>query len=359
MHSEKPRLLALGWDTFFEKHFLKESQDTEPARIVEEHRGSYRIRAESGEYSAEVTGRMRHHVDGHRDLPAVGDWIVARFFPPEHKARIQAILPRRTAISRKDAGRKQREQIVAANVDIVFIVSSMDQDLNPRRIERYLAMVWNSGAMPVVLLNKADCCPDIEAAVAEIGSTALGVPVHALSATTGSGIEAAHRYLSPGKTAVFVGSSGVGKSSLINRLLDEDFLPVNSIREKDRRGRHTSTSRQMLFLPGGGIVIDTPGMREIGLWENPDGLARSFTDIAGLARGCRFRNCTHTSEPGCAVLQAVAEGVISPDRLRNHHKLRAELEFQQRKADPLLARETKEKWKNIHKAMKRNRTKWF
>ena len=253
------------------------------------------------------------------------------------------------------AGRTQSEQIVAANVDVVFVVSSLNREFNPRRIERYLAVVWESGARPVILLNKSDLCPDAAARAVDVESIALGVPVHLLSATEGKNLDAVRPYLGRGETAAFVGSSGVGKTTIINALAETQSLRVGAVREDDDRGRHTTTSRQMIFLTGGGIVIDTPGMRELQLWETTDGMAQAFEDIATLALGCRFRDCSHSGEPGCEVEGAIRNGELERERLENHRKLEAEVRFQERKLDPRVAREVKQKWKRIHKAMRRDK----
>lgn len=356
MHSEYLHLNDLGWDSFFESHFSNLSQPAlRPARVVEELKGFHRVRCEHGESLAETAGRVRYQAEGREDLPAVGDWVAVTSPPGKGSARIECILPRKSKLSRKVAGRARSEQIVAANLDVVFVVSSLNRDLNPRRIERYLSVVWESGARPVVLLNKSDLCADAEARSAEVENIALRVPVHSLSAMERRGLDAVRRYLLPGETAAFVGSSGVGKSTIINELAGAQSLRVGPVREDDDRGRHTTTSRQMIFLPGGGIVIDTPGMRELQLWDGNEGVERAFQDIVTLARNCKFRDCGHRGEPGCAVEAAIVNGLLERERLENHRKLEAELRFQESKQDPGLARGVKEKWKRIHKAMRRDK----
>lgn len=355
MHLGNVRLTDLGWDSFFENHFLNLQQPAfTPARVVEELKRFHRVRTEDGEYLAEIAGRMRYQAEEREDLPAVGDWVTVA--PRDDgRARIECILPRRTKLSRKVAGRAQSEQIVASNLDVVFVVSSLNRELNLRRIERYLAAVWDSGACPVVLLNKADLCGDAEACAADVEGTALGAPVHSISAVDGHGLDAVRQYLVRGKTAAFVGSSGVGKSTIINALAGTGPLRVGAIREGDDRGRHTTTSRQMIFLQGGGIVIDTPGMRELQLWDSDEGVGQAFEDIVTLAQSCKFRDCSHRSEPGCAVEAAIVNGELERERLENYRKLDAELRYQERKIDPRVAREVKEQWKRIHKAMRHNK----
>ena len=344
--------LNLGWNAFFVNSFLDLNDPTlVAARVVEQSRGMYRVRSVRREHAAQIAGKIRYLAQAAKDFPAVGDWV-AIVPTGEDQARIECILPRKTKLSRKVAGRELTEQIVAANVDMVFVVSSLNRELNLRRIERYLTLVWDSGATPVALLNKADLSADSNMQVGEVENIAPGVPVLLLSALQGTGIESVRSHISPGQTAAFVGSSGVGKSTIINALSGTACIPVQLVREDDDRGRHTTTSRQMIFLSGGGIVIDTPGMRELQLRDSEEGLCRAFEDIEALAENCKFRNCAHGGEPGCAVEAAILEGQLMLERLENHRKLQAELRFQQRKADPALARQEKERWKKIHKAMR-------
>jgi len=344
-------LVDLGWNSFFENAFLDlDDSALMPVRVVEEFKGIYRVRG-SREYTAQIAGKIRYLAKAREDFPAVGDWVTITL-AKEGQARIECILPRKTKLSRKVAGRELSEQVVAANVDTVFLVSSLNREFNLRRIERYLTVVWDSGATPVVLLNKADLCVDAEAQAREVENIAPGIPVLLMSAIQGTGVESVRSYMPRGQTAAFVGSSGVGKSTIINALSGATLLRVQPVREDDDRGRHTTTSRQMIFLPGGGIVIDTPGMRELQLWESEKGLSRAFEDIAALAENCKFRDCAHGGEPGCTVETAILEGQLGFERLENYRKLQAELRFQERKADPEMARQEKERWKKIHKAMR-------
>lgn len=359
------RLEDLGWNPFFAAQ-LSNLNDPPliPARVTAESKGFHRVRSPHGEYLAELAGKLRHHTADSSALPAVGDWVIIHPRPGEARARIERVLTRRTKLSRKVAGRAFREQIVAANLDVVFVTSALNRDFNPRRIERYLAIVWESGARPVVLLNKSDLRSADEAAALafEIESIAPGVPVHLVSAPdpANPGLAAIRTHLLTGETAAFIGSSGVGKSTLINALVGISALATQPTRESDDRGRHTTTSRQMIFLPGSassgannsGIVIDTPGMRELQLWNTSEGVGQTFDDITSLASNCKFRDCTHKGEPGCAVESAIASGELDQARLENLRKLEAELQFQRRKIDPALAHQTKQHWKKIHKAQR-------
>ncbi len=352
------QLRDLGWNAFFESHFeeLHETGLT-PARVVEEFKGHYRVRSEQAEYLAETAGKLQYQAASREDFPAVGDWVAIIARPEEGRARIECVLSRRTKLARKVAGRELTEQIVATNLDTVFVVSALNREFNLRRIERYLTIVWDSGARPVVLLNKADLCPDAATRAAEVEGVALGTPVHLLSALERTGLDAVRSYLARGTTAAFIGSSGVGKSTIINRIADAS-LRVQPVREHDDRGLHTTTSRQMIFLGDEGMLIDTPGMRELQLLDHEEGAAQAFQDIGTLAQGCKFRDCAHQGEPGCAIETAVRQGELSLERLQSYRKLLAELHFQERKMNPEVARQVKEKWKKIHKAM-RNRPDRF
>lgn len=318
---------ALGWSPFFEAAFATlAGNGAIPARVCREHRGLYRLLGEAGERVAEVAGRLRRHAPDRAGLPAVGDWVVMRPSPHGPRGVISAVLPRKSAFLRKAAGKEAAQQVVAANVDIVFLVSGLDGDFNSRRIERYLVMAWESGARPVIVLNKADVAQDLSATLREAEGVAPGVPVHAVSTRQADGLKALYAYLEPGETVALLGSSGVGKSTIINRLLGTELLATREVRQGDHRGRHTTTFRQLLMLPGGALVIDTPGMREMQLWEAGSSFGKAFGDIEDLAGSCRFSDCRHEDEPSCAVTRAANEGSLSPGRLASFRKLQKELE---------------------------------
>lgn len=297
------------------------------ARISQQHRDIYKIIGGCGEKAASVSGKFMYMAEAMTDFPAVGDWVLVDAGDCDgEKAVIHRVLPRKSVFTRKAAGSGSEAQIVAANIDVVFICMSLKDDFNLRRLERYLTVAWDSGARPVVVLTKADLCENIGEMVAETETAAIGAEIIVCSGIAADGEKAVRDLLHSGETVAFIGSSGVGKSTLINRLLGEDRLRVNTIREDDGKGRHTTTSRQLLLLPAGGIVIDTPGMRELHL-DMAD-LSRSFEDIETLAAHCKYRDCTHREEPGCAVQRAIANGELSPKRLESYKKLQAELEYE-------------------------------
>ena len=321
-----------GYDPAHQDAFASVSASgTVPARIIEEQRDGYRVMTSFGEGRAVMAGRLRHEALDRAALPAVGDWVVLRLPPDSEHGIVQEVLPRRTALLRKEAGATTTAQVVASNVDDVLLLSSLNSDLDPRRIERYLAAIWESGAQPCIVLTKADLCPDPEAAIDALADVALGVDVIVVSAQEGQGLEAFERFLTPGTTIALVGSSGVGKSTLVNALAGEDVQRVDVIRARDERGQHTTTARRMMQLPSGALWVDTPGMREFGLWEADEGLGEVFDDIEALATICRFRDCGHDTEPGCALHEAVESGDLDPGRIDAWQKLQRELAYIARK----------------------------
>lgn len=338
-------LKGYGWDAAFAAAFeASAAQDLVPGRVVRQLRDLATLVTAAGERDAEVSGRFRHEARGPADFPAVGDWAAAKLVPGGRDV-IEALLPRRSAFTRKAAGEAVEAQVVAANIDTVFLVSGLDGDFNVRRIERYVATAWSSGAAPVIVLNKADLRPgDLAAAEAEASAVAPGVPVVAVSARTEGGLAGLRPHLGPGRTVAFLGSSGVGKSTMINRLLGEDRLATGSMSDAEEgRGRHTTTARELVRLPGGALLIDTPGMRELGLWADDDGLDRTFDEIDRLAAECRFPDCAHEDEPGCAVRAAVESGEVAAERWRSYLKLRRELRFLELKKDEKSRRQSEKK----------------
>jgi ribosome biogenesis GTPase len=349
-------LRTYGWDDELADAFAAHGEgDAEPGRIVEEQRGMYRVVTGGGEVRAEIAGRLLR--DKGESLPAVGDWVAVRHREGGESAVVRAVLPRRSQISRKVAGRTAREQVLAANVDTVFMVTSCNEDFSPRRIERYLIMIWESGANPVVLLHKSDLVEDPSAFVAAAEKVALGVPVHLTCATREDGLAPIAPHLRPRETVALLGSSGVGKSTIVNRLMGEEVQEVREVIEEDSRGRHTTRSRQLFLLPGGALVLDTPGLRELALWITDSGLGQAFADIEELAEGCRFADCIHDSEPGCAVKAEVEAGRLPADRLESYHQLRRELRHLQLRADGESRADERRRWRIIQKNVRAARKK--
>ena len=349
-----PRLENLGWNDRFAEAFAPlAGHNREPARVVLEHTHIYRVACAEQELLGRVSGRLRHRAGSRPDYPAVGDWVVIESTDAA-EARIHAVLPRFSRFSRHAAGDVTEEQVLAANVDVVFLVGGLDGDFNPKRLERYLVVAWESGAMPVIVLNKADLVDDPARHVSEVQSRAPGVAVHAVSAKTPETLDALRAHLGRGKTGALLGSSGVGKSTIVNRLLGQDLLRTRDVRISDSRGRHTSTARQLVVLDSDGILIDTPGMRELQLWDTGESLGDAFADIAELSAGCRFRDCRHVSEPGCAVRAAVERGELSADRFESYGKLAGEREHQQRQLDERAMLEDKRRAKTMTKALNKH-----
>ncbi len=349
-------LKELGWNDFFEAVFEPHrGGEFTPARVAAEHRDLFHIIGEAGSLRAELAGRLRHQAASREELPAVGDWVAVSARASEGSATIHHVLPRRSALVRKTAGVETSAQVLAANLDTVFLVTSLNQDFNPRRIERTLAIIWESGARPVVILSKLDLCDDPEPFEDEARLVAIGVAIQTLSGLTGDGMNALGPYIEEGRTVALIGSSGVGKSTIINRLVGEDVLAVKDIREHDGRGRHTTSHRQLIQLPDGGLLIDTPGMREIALWDSADGLEETFADIEALATECRFRDCSHQTEPGCAVMAAIDDGTLDPGRYKSHLKLQRELAHLAQRQDQRARSQEERKWKLIAKQSRRLR----
>jgi len=343
-------LKRLGWNSYFDALWQgRERPEWVPARVISQQRGLWRIAGDFAECWAETSGTLRAAAETGGDWPAVGDWVAAEMLSGGGRPLIQTVLPRRSRFVRKVAGRRLEEQVIAANVDTAFVVMALDGDFNVRRLERYLAQCFESGAKSIVVLNKADDCGDLAGRVSEVESIAAGVPVFSVSARTGDGVNALDTFLMPGQTIVLLGSSGVGKSTLVNHLLQREAQAVQTVRASDSRGRHTTTSRELFALPGGALLIDTPGLRELQLWGATEGVEQAFSDIEELAAQCKYGNCGHTTEPGCAVQAAIAEGRIDESRLENQRKLEREQEFVRRKVDPEAQKQEKERVKLIHR----------
>jgi ribosome biogenesis GTPase / thiamine phosphate phosphatase len=335
-----PTLAALGWTDELEAAFTTHSErGFEPARVVAEHRGGFYVRGVRGDVLAHARGKLRDdEIWG--GMPAVGDWV-ATVDAPGDRAAIEAVLPRRTKFSRKTPWLKAEEHILVANVDTVFLVAGLDQDFNPRRMERYLTAAWDSGADPVVLLTKLDVCADLRK-LDEAEAVAVGVPVLAVSNVTGHGIDEVRALLRPARTFALLGSSGAGKSTLVNRLAGRTLMPTGDLRN-DGRGRHTTRHRQLLVLADGSILVDTPGLRELQVWEGD--VDSAFADVADIAARCRFTDCAHETEPGCAVQEALGDGTLTPERWASYRKLQRELRSIEARSSVRVQRELKRRWR--------------
>lgn len=333
-------LAALGWTDELQAAFTAHAgPGFEAARVVAEHRGGYYVRGVRGDRLGHSRGKLRDdELNG--GMPAVGDWVVVSDAPGDRVA-IEAVLPRRTKVSRKTPWLAAEEHVLAANIDTVLLVAGLDADFNLRRLERYLVAAWDSGADPVVVLTKLDVCRD-ESLLLEAEAAAVGVPVLAISNVTGEGIDEVRPLLRPARTLVLLGSSGAGKSTLVNRLAGRALMPTGDLR-RDGKGRHTTRHRQLLVLPGGVMVIDTPGLRELQLWEGD--VSSAFSDVTGLAERCRFNDCAHSTEPGCAVQEALATGELDAERFASYRKLERELRATEARSSTRVQRELKQRWR--------------
>lgn len=345
-----------GWSAKLQHDFQPfADQGLVPARVIVQQRNHYRLAADVGEIEGRISGLFRHEAAASSVLggyPVTGDWVAVEL--KGDAAVIAHVLPRATAFTRMAAGTGKDMQVVAANVDMALLCASLNADLKLRRLERYLATAYESGAEPVFLLTKADACEDPAPLVAEVQAIAAGAPVLAVSVRTGEGLDALSALLAPGKTAVLLGSSGVGKSTLVNTLAGAELMATKEVREDDARGRHTTTHRELILLPSGALILDTPGMRELALWDAEAGVAAAFAEttaeVERLAQNCRFRDCAHDREPGCAVGAALADGTLDAERWASFQKLRRELAHTVRKEDPLAAAAERKRWAAIHKA---------
>jgi ribosome biogenesis GTPase / thiamine phosphate phosphatase len=343
------RLAQLGWNDELAAEYEDQLKTgLQPGRVAVQHRGIWEVATETEDVQAGITGRLRHEAPP-GELPVVGDWVALK------DGQIEAVIPRRSKFSRKVAFEEVAEQVLAANIDVAFLVMGLDErDFSIRRLERYLTTAWEGGASPVIVLNKPDLATDLEAQLAETEAVAFGVPVHVVRAVAGEGVDELLPYLAGPKTGVLLGSSGVGKSTLINALLGEGTVATGEVRS-DGRGRHTTSHRELLVLPQGGVLIDTPGLRELQLWETDGGLEKAFADVAELVNQCRFSDCAHDTEPGCAVRAALEDGSLPQERWDSYLKLERELAHLDRKLDPKLRAEERKKWAAISKSNKKRK----
>ncbi|GGD74945.1 ribosome small subunit-dependent GTPase A [Paenibacillus nasutitermitis] len=356
--NENEYLQLFGWNESWRTLFLASGYEgLIPARIIAQFANQYRVITSHGECQAAVSGKFMFEAATRSDYPGVGDWTAVQPLPGESRVIIQAVLPRKSMMLRRAAGTIPEEQVIGANIDTLLIVSALNEDFNIRKIERYLIAAWESGAVPVVLLTKADLCAEVQDRIAAVEAAAPGVAVHAVSALQDQGREALSAYLQPGHTAALTGSSGVGKSTLLNWLAGGDLQRVQEIREDDARGRHTTTHRELFPLPCGAVMLDTPGMRELQLWEAGDGRQEAFADIEAAASACRYRDCRHEGEDGCAVKQAIADGGLDPLRLASYRKTGRELRHIARKEQQLSNRNKKSAGKRSDAYYNRNKHK--
>nr|BFD63679.1 ribosome small subunit-dependent GTPase A [Bdellovibrio sp. HM001] len=354
MNFNQSIILEWGWNVFFQTQLEMRplASDEVVARIINQEREMYRVvyfTADGTEKAqAQLTGKFRYeHADINLEYPGVGDWVICKLHSDGTQALIHEVLERKSCFYRKEPGSGARAQVVAANVDTIFVTMSANQDFNLKRLDRYMSLAWESNASPVIVLTKADLCEDIASLLRAVESQHMGVPVHAVSALQPETVLGLNPYLVPGKSLVLLGSSGVGKSTLGNVLLEKEQLKTQGIRESDDKGKHTTTSRSLYQLPSGALLMDTPGMRELGLLDHREGFDSQFEDIVDLATQCRFSDCQHRTEPGCAILRALQNGELSTERWESFQNLDRELRYFQRKSDPEIAREERQKWKKI------------
>lgn len=344
-------LNKLGWSEHFNEGFEAYlDRGYIAGRVVAAYMHIYKASTEYGVLTVEVSGKLRFAASASQDYPAIGDWVVISPRIDEMAGTIHGILPRRSKFSRTASDGTGGEQIIAANIDTVFIVNSLNSNFNLRRIERYLTLAWESGANPVIVLSKADLCSDVEEKYNQVKEIAFGVPIHVVSSVSKEGLEELDKYLIEGKTVVLLGSSGVGKSTLVNELMGEQVQKVQDISRIEDKGRHTTTSRELITLKSGAMLIDTPGMRELQLWEGENGIGEVFNDIERIAEGCRFKDCTHEDEPDCAVKQAINDGLLDSARLVNYNRMQLEVKrFENKQARIKRMNEKKDK-----KSLKKN-----
>lgn len=353
-------LKQYGWDEFFEKQFEPFSKEGYTAgRVAIENKSNYALYTEAGELTAEVSGKFHFKNEETGSYPAVGDWVVIKKIPGENKAIIEFVLERKSKFSRKEAFNDEdgetNEQILAANIDYIFIMSSLNMEMNIRRIERYLTLALENKVTPVIILTKTDLCENVNEKISEVKTIALNTQILALSAIKKSGIEELKKYFEGNKTVAFVGSSGVGKSTLINCLCGETVMDVSDIAQYKDRGRHTTSHRELIMLPGGGLIIDTPGMRQVRLWEGSEGLSETFQDIEKYIGLCKFTDCKHETEPGCAIKKAIEDGEFDEERYHSYLKLQREIKHFENRSNLKAQLAEKKKWKKISGDLKKRK----